>query len=257
MNPDSNPTLAARLANETYLRQRQNPQVGDGDYLMLADLLRWVEKFAAQAEGSLFDYGCGGAPYRALFGRCQNYVRADVTPGPGIDRVLRADGLTGESADAYDLVLSSQVLEHVQDPAAYVRECWRILKPGGRLLLTTHGMFQEHGCPDDFHRWTSRGLEKLLTAHGFAVVESCKLTVEIRGAIQLLHHLVAHLRCPERPVWHRSFAVVRRLHRWLGVPVLNLLGRAFASQGIVPAGDRHTVYIGVAVCAQKVARPDK
>ena len=79
-----------------------------------------------------FDYGCGAAPYRGFFRDCTEYIGADVTPGPNVDRQLDADGLTEEPSGSYDSLLSTQVLEHVKDPEAYVRECHRILRPGGR-----------------------------------------------------------------------------------------------------------------------------
>jgi SAM-dependent methyltransferase len=202
-------------------------------------------------EGELFDYGCGGSPYRHLFAHCRKYVGADVTPGPTVDCLLNTNGLTQERSTTYDAVLSSQVLEHVDDPTQYLTECFRILKPGGCLLVTTHGMFEEHGCPYDFHRWTSRGLEHTLEAEGFQIIESLKVTTQIRGSIQLLHKFVTHLRCPERRLLHLLFAVIRKLYSWIGIPFLNRLGRSFEHQGIVAGSSQSPVYLGVAVVAVK------
>ena len=57
------------------------------------------------------------------------------------------------AADGYfDVVLFTQVLEQVPDPAHYALECFRVLKPGGSLIITTHGLFEGH---DDFQRWTA------------------------------------------------------------------------------------------------------
>lgn len=244
--------LGQGLAEGDYLRERLQPRLRDVNDLYFTDLLEITRTWAAKVSGALFDYGCGGSPYRSLFNQCPRYVRADVTPGPGIDRLLPADGATGELPDSYDVVFSSQVLEHVQAPAEYVAECLRILKPGGWLILTTHGMWEEHGCPYDFQRWTSRGLEELARSAGFMVVESCKITTGARAACLLLHQSVVHLRCPERAWLHYPLAVCRVLHRWLGVPMLNWLGRACFRQGIVPgANDSASLYLGVAILARK------
>ena len=246
-------SLGDVLHADDYVRSRQRPSLGDPHYLGLVDLLAVVRPFAASVRGSLFDYGSGGAPYRSLFTNINEYVRADVTPGPNVDRLLPASGLTGEPAARYDAVLSTQVLEHVPDPAAYLRECARILKPGGQLLVTTHGMFEEHGCPYDFHRWTSRGLQLAVAAAGLAAEPGLKLTGSVRGSIQLHHTLVGELFAPEYPVRHKLLAVIRRLYGLIGVAPLNWLAERFPQHGVLPADHWAPIYVGVAVRAQKPA----
>ena len=66
------------------------PRLRDEHCLILQDLLGLVRPFAAEVQGALFDYGSGGGPYRSLFRGVRNYVRADVTPGPNVDRQLPA-----------------------------------------------------------------------------------------------------------------------------------------------------------------------
>lgn len=247
------PTLSDTLHNDAYVASRLRPRWRDEHCLILQDILGLVRPFAAEVRGALFDYGSGGGPYRSLFQGIQRYVRADVTPGPNVDRQLPSTGLTEEPADSYDAVLSTQVLEHVPDPAAYLRESWRILRPGGRLLLTTHGMFEEHGCPYDFHRWTAVGLENAVQAAGFAVERSLKLTTGPRGSIQLYHYLIGGLHAPQRPLWKLFFAVVRRVHEWTGRPLMNAIAGAFAAWGVMPASDPVSIYVGVGVVARKPA----
>ena len=62
---------------------------------------------------------------------------------------------------SFDLVLCIQVLEHVDDPARAIRELHRVTRPGGRVLLSTHGTQVFHPAPDDYWRWTHTGLERL------------------------------------------------------------------------------------------------
>jgi SAM-dependent methyltransferase len=68
-----------------------------------------------------------------------------------------------------DGVVSFQVLEHVADLDWYLGECFRLLKPGGWLLLSTHGVWLYHPHPTDFRRWTRDGLVAELEQRGFAV----------------------------------------------------------------------------------------
>jgi SAM-dependent methyltransferase len=71
-----------------------------------------------------------------------------------------------------DGVVSFQVLEHVWDIDWYLRECRRILKPGGWLLLSTHGTWLFHPHPTDFRRWTRPGLEDEIKSRGFTHAET-------------------------------------------------------------------------------------
>src|SRR5581483_7985494 len=66
----------------------------------------------------------------------------------------------------FDVVLCTQVLEHVPDPARVVRELRRVVAPGGRVLLSTHGVQVYHPSPQDLWRWTHTGLEHLFRANG-------------------------------------------------------------------------------------------
>jgi SAM-dependent methyltransferase len=70
-----------------------------------------------------------------------------------------------------DVVLSTQVLEHVENPARVLGEAHRILKPGGRLYLTAPQGWHEHQQPHDYFRFTRFALGGLLTAAGFREFE--------------------------------------------------------------------------------------
>jgi FkbM family methyltransferase len=78
------------------------------------------------------------------------------------------DSIADGSARA---VLSLLALEHADDPARHVEECWRVLEPGGKLLLSTSGLMASNGSPSDRWRCTGGGLRRLLWESGFAIVE--------------------------------------------------------------------------------------
>src|SRR3954454_3306352 len=86
---------------------------------------------------------------------------------------------------AADAVLSTQVLEHVTDPGVYLDECHRLLRPGGSLLLSTHGIMYYHRDPEDYWRWTSPGLTSVVEARGFTVKEQYGVLGLAAAALQL------------------------------------------------------------------------
>lgn len=117
----------------------------------------------------VLDYGCADVPYRHLFGPSVEYVAADLPGNPHANAELRPDGSVAAADESFDAVISTQVLEHVSDPALYLSECARVLRPGGRLLLSTHGIMVYHPDPDDFWRWTCAGLQRQVRDAGFEI----------------------------------------------------------------------------------------
>jgi SAM-dependent methyltransferase len=117
----------------------------------------------------VLDYGCADIPYRGLFPASADYVAADLPGNPRATVQIAADGTIPVEDGSCDVVLSTQVLEHVEEPALYLSECFRVLRPGGRLLLTTHGMMVWHPDPVDYWRWTCEGLRRAVGDAGLEV----------------------------------------------------------------------------------------
>jgi SAM-dependent methyltransferase len=119
----------------------------------------------------LADYGCGNKPYEPLFTPfVEQYIGLDLAYNTKADVVVDPAGIIDMPAESVGFVLSTQVLEHVEDPKAYLKEAHRILEKEGKLILSTHGYWMFHPDPTDFWRWTSTGLKKIVTEAGFEVV---------------------------------------------------------------------------------------
>jgi SAM-dependent methyltransferase len=72
-------------------------------------------------------------------------------------------------SDYFDAILCIAVLEHVENPEEVVPELYRVLKPGGHLVLEVPFLQPEHKVPTDFQRYTKDGLVRLVAHHGFRV----------------------------------------------------------------------------------------
>jgi SAM-dependent methyltransferase len=88
----------------------------------------------------------------------------DINPASGATFVadLCKDNSALIPGGAFDFVGCTEVLEHVLDPFAAVREIRRVLKPGGLLFVTTPFNFRIHGPLPDCWRFTEHGLRSLL-----------------------------------------------------------------------------------------------
>jgi SAM-dependent methyltransferase len=240
------------LSGSEYIRDHLHPRLGNRDCLAHEDLLRAIIRLCQGLSGRVLDYGCGGSPYISLLPQLRPYVRADIGFGPGIDFVISDEGLIPQPDASFDVILSTQVLEHIREPARYMAESFRLLRPGGTLVLTTHGMVREHGCPHDYGRWTPMGLARLASREGFEIEESVKLTAGLRGVVQALHQiLVFELRCPGRPLIHYPLDILRRFYAKGAVPLLNWFGRCFPEHGWEKGDGPSSVYLGIALRARK------
>ena len=125
-------------------------------------------------KGTLLDLGCGRAPFRGRFDRVRRHVGLDTLHslhGIGeVDAFGDADHLPfGDGS--IDSILATAVLEHVQHPLQVLRECSRVLKPGGTTLVTAPFIWHIHEAPHDYFRFSRYGLARLFEEAGFQPVK--------------------------------------------------------------------------------------
>jgi SAM-dependent methyltransferase len=150
--------------------ERIHPSRRTVTYAVRAPLADWLRDRADEARrdyGSyrILDVGCGDRPYEPLFAGAATIIGFDVPGNLHADVHGSIDAIPLEEA-SFDVVLCIQVLEHVPDPAAAVRELRRVVRPGGRVLLSTHGIYPFHPNPEDLWRWTHDGLARLFRDNG-------------------------------------------------------------------------------------------
>ena len=194
--------------------------------------------------GRCLDVGCGDRPYEDLFAPRQ-YVGVDVKHSGRPVSMKQPDRFYDGKVlpyanDSFDLVMSTQVLEHVPDPLALLIEMARVCKPGGEIVVSLPFVYQEHEEPFDFLRFTSFGIAELLGRVGLQTLECRKDTTALETLAILLNVYVIHNLVPPIKGAGRVYAL------FFCAPV-QLLAMLLAK--ILP--DRGQLYLNLVVRARK------
>jgi SAM-dependent methyltransferase len=145
-----------------------------------------VRQFAQSVPptSKVLDVAAGLKPYQQYFAHC-NYESSDFAEVQEFYGNLddgRRDDLAGRHTHVcpidsipvpdgtYDVVLCTQVLEHVPYPSAALKELHRVLTDSGRLFVTVPQGFGIHGEPYNYFYFTKYGLELILRDAGFEVL---------------------------------------------------------------------------------------
>jgi SAM-dependent methyltransferase len=154
---------------------RRQPRPWEASYLLLRELAEQIQRqaelrFGARRGIEVVDIGCGERPYESIIRPyARTYTGVDAVASSMVDVVAAAESLPFPDF-SFDCAICTQVLEHTEDPWAAAREIFRVLRPGGVGLVSTHGVARYHAPPgspvDDYWRWTHAGLERLFRMTG-------------------------------------------------------------------------------------------
>jgi SAM-dependent methyltransferase len=94
----------------------------------------------------------------------KQYVGLNVCPGPGVDVVMSAEVAADSlGPERFDVVLCTEMLEHVRDWRAVVNSLKRLCKPGGRLIITTRSLGYGFHGPPDYWRYEPSDFERIFS----------------------------------------------------------------------------------------------
>ncbi|NCN58544.1 hypothetical protein COW99_00485 [Candidatus Roizmanbacteria bacterium CG22_combo_CG10-13_8_21_14_all_38_20] len=140
-------------------------------YFQIENFVAQVAKQYDKPDTILLDIGSGHSPYHKYFKKTR-YLTNDIKQNENktIDIIGNIEkGLPKVKSSSLDYVICTQVIEHLTDPQLAFKEFNRMLKPNGKLFLTTNFLYQIHMAPYDYYRFTSFGLEHLGKSVGFKI----------------------------------------------------------------------------------------
>jgi SAM-dependent methyltransferase len=123
---------------------------------------QFLDHYAHKCTGVFLEFG---DPYfRDCFIQSQitAYDIMDVVPRTDVTILADIQNCPEIPSNTYDVIVCTQVLEHIPNPFKATAELHRILKPEGQLLLSVPAAFPYHAAPKDYWRYTCDSLHLLL-----------------------------------------------------------------------------------------------
>ncbi len=166
----------------------------------------------------VLDIGSGGANLDAYFPRRMTF---DIDPerNPQILGDIHAMPFPDNS---YDVIVCSEVLEHLHSPYKAIAEIERVLRPGGKLILTTRFIFPIHDAPYDYFRFTQAGLSALL--NGWHIVDEEVETKTFETIAVLLQRIIFQTKLRGGKITKGFLYILMRLFLTLDWLVCDMYG---------------------------------
>ena len=146
--------------SDEFRRMRTVPKLWDYGYIGLrnkSNLIREdIKKYLrGRKDLKILDVGCETKPYEPYFrGKLKKYIGLDKCDGPNVNIVADALDMPIKENE-FDVVISTNVSEHVEDYEKYLSEIRRVLKSGGIAFVTIAFMVPVHSPKHDYWRFTN------------------------------------------------------------------------------------------------------
>jgi len=135
--------------------------------------------------GVLIDLGAGKDPSYGKYWRINPSKLIRVDMGDGADVIVDLNKPLPFESGSADAVFLFSIIYIIENPEALMKEIRRILKNSGKLFIYSPFIFNESKEPDDYLRFTSQGLERILKEGGFSRYELIPVGGRFTAAIYL------------------------------------------------------------------------
>lgn len=153
-------------------------------------LFNWhIQKYCQNLSGLSIDLAAGSNPsyYRYWNLSQEQVIKVDYQRKEGIDMVVDLNQPLPFKDNYADNIFLFSAIYIIEQPEDLLKEIYRILKPGGSFFLTSPLVANEAPEPNDYLRFTSEGIKKLLSQAGFSQIELYKIGERATAAAALLH----------------------------------------------------------------------
>lgn len=152
---------------------QQQFSIFNSDHPVQGTISHLIEDLVEKNKGFVLDIGAGDCPHRNSF-KSWTYRAVDVIQNAKgtIDEIINRENPRINLADSsVDMILCTHVLEHAIFEKPLLDEIFRVLKPGGNLIVVVPFMYREHMMPFDYRRYSVVGICTLLQTFEYTVRE--------------------------------------------------------------------------------------
>lgn len=170
----------------------------------------YLDRFLLQTpfSGDVLDIGGKKGNKRGSFrpplSEVQSWRYVNIDPDSQPDYRCSAEHIPLPDASV-DTILMCEVLEHLQKPEEAITESHRLLKPGGRLILSVPFLFPIHADPDDYQRWTPAKIRRVLEQTGYSEIDIQPMGSVFAVIFDLLDYASTSAARRSRPRAHKFF----------------------------------------------------
>jgi len=228
------------------------PNIFHPYYFIRNELWKKIDEHSSSLYGDVLDFGCGAKPYKELFSHCRSYIGVDYE-GAGhshnneqIDFFYDGRTLPFQN-ETFDCIFASEVFEHLFNLSEILPELNRVMKIGGKLLVTCPFAWPEHEIPYDYARYTVFALRSVLEKNGFSISKTDK-SGNFFIAVHQLNTVYVYQHLCNKFSLNNKLPLLASIARKIVMPIMNIGG--IIGNIILPK--RQEFYLNNIVIAEKI-----
>ncbi len=129
-----------------------------------------LQKYEYIYQGTVLDIGGRDrGKFKKPKDKLDKWIFADIEPKHKPDLVLDVANMQNIETESIDVINSLELFEHVEQINQGIAECYRVLKRGGKFIISVPFLYQIHADPYDFQRWTPTKWKNELIKIGFKI----------------------------------------------------------------------------------------
>jgi SAM-dependent methyltransferase len=171
-------------------------------------------KYISEYQGIVLDIGGRDrGEFKKPKSKVEKWIFADIEPKHEPDIILDVADMQNVKSESIDVVNAIELFEHVENINDGLSECYRVLKFGGKFLISVPFLAHIHADPFDFQRWTLTKWKSELQKLNF-IIEN----IEINGRFFTVFSEMNKIFIKSLPVVIKHFA-------YLSFPIFDLISK--------------------------------